>query len=110
MRRRTPNRNGWRGLLKRRNARMYQGGLVYKRPNAPSSIVDLYCCRNPFCARRLRTVPVGSSPVTHCGIKSLQLATMPASKWNQICTDNVQTIKEITARINVAKIRRRTLI
>ena len=81
--------------------------MTYTRPDeSVPKLVDLYCCRNPFCRQRLRTVSKGLTPKKHCGIEPRYVSTLTQQHWNNIVIKNDRTIAALNAVICADKIRK----
>lgn len=74
-----------------------------RKPNLKEWI-DLYCCRNPFCAHRLHIVSHGSPPPKHCRIRPRFLNSMHREHWFEIVKKNEIEVHAIKARIEARKI------
>lgn len=79
--------------------------MTYTRPKS-DSMVDIYCCRNPHCKKRVLKVASGSTAPVHCGIPAFFLATWPRAAWVERCLEIRYKVQDIKARIEADKIRR----
>lgn len=79
--------------------------MTYARPRN-DSMVDIYCCRNPYCKKRILKVTAVSPAPVHCGITAFFLATWPLATWLERCLEVKHKVRDIKARIEADKIRR----
>lgn len=80
--------------------------VYFKRRNDTKEWVDVYCCRNPFCDKRMRIVSHGDSVPVHCQIPACFINSMHKLRWDEIAYETTRLVGELRGRILSARILR----